>query len=408
MSRSAEAPALQFVVVLRADAAIRFPQGQGLGIKGFQTKAGPADFVFRTRYVAEGIECEVPRELWVDVRGTAASLESAIGSYGNAANSLLPLLALSANSASEELDIDLAFDGTPELGEHEYFQKFLPSQTGLMFEGREIDIQATAILIESAAHHPDSARLHRAMVQYFHALGHWQFGHDLLALSHLFMAAEALTEIALRDILRRESLDEKRLGERWKLRSEVGNFGSLLRAEVRRRVVFQNDVECHRTAKAASDGFEHGFGNLPDLAQKAARAREPTATYIREMIIQTLRLDSAVEAVLRTGKFSRPLGLTKYDRYLKGKLIGPAAQLAAATQQYPFVKWEWKIERAFRDDRGHYNFVPAQKITPVLGDGIEFHPVAVEVWGDPYQPSPVRSPSEAVPTAVETIRSDAP
>ena len=397
---------LHLVVVLRADAAIRFPEGQGLAVKAFATASGPADFVFRTRYVAEGFDCDIPRELWVEVRGTAASLNSAIGSYWNAANNLLPILVLCANAASESLSLDLAFDETPDQNEHEYFQRFFPAQTGLMFEGRELDIAAALALITATARHSDSARLHRAMVQYFHALGHWQFGHDLLAVSHLFMAAETLTEVALRDILRTESLDERQLGERWNLKQKKSNFGNLLRAEVRRRVIFQNDDKCHKAAKAASDGFEHGFENLHSLRQKATESREMTAKYIREAIIHVLKLDSTVETILRAEKFSRPLGLTKYDRYLKGRLIGPAAQLAALPNEYPLVKWEWKIERAYRDDRGNYNFSPSQRITPMIGQGVTFQPLAVEVWGDPYQPRTNGRPPEISAARGETARAD--
>lgn len=51
--------------------------------------------------------------------------------------------------------------------------------------------------------------------------------------------------------------------------------------EVRRRLIFDNDVTTYSEAKGASDGLEHGVMGFPDIHAKAVAVNRRTAGYLR-------------------------------------------------------------------------------------------------------------------------------
>jgi hypothetical protein len=90
-----------YVVVLAAETDARF-QGEAIPmrINGLQTNVGQMDVIFRTRWSEEGSESPIPREMWIDARGTSeASLDEAATVYANTVASLLTLIALGTNAA---------------------------------------------------------------------------------------------------------------------------------------------------------------------------------------------------------------------------------------------------------------------------------------------------------------------
>ena len=124
-------PTRRFVVVLRAESAARFRRGDPPLQITSASKVGPVQLTFRTRYVDEGLEDPVPREMWIDARGEAAcSLDAAMREYVRVANLLGPVISFAANAPVGHMDIHLAFDATPELERHEFFENFLPDERG--------------------------------------------------------------------------------------------------------------------------------------------------------------------------------------------------------------------------------------------------------------------------------------
>jgi len=119
---------------------------------------------------------------------------------------------------------------------------------------------------------------------------------------------------------------------------------SELDATIRREVIFQGDLDCHREAKKASDGFEHGFLGFGDLRAIAARRRDQTAEYLRKAILDVAQCDDALRKKLLENTVA--VGAWRLERYFRGLLVGEGDELAAPDQAYPIVRWRSSIARA--------------------------------------------------------------
>jgi hypothetical protein len=370
-----------YVVVLRAPSGARFdPDEPPLTAVDFPTAVGPARFVFRTRYADENFSVPVPRELWVDARGSAPSLSEAINAFWNAAQSLLTVVALSANAPIDDLDVHLAYDNTLGEREREFFEQFLPEERGIPRQGRRTNIAATVAVFQALAHHPENERLLRAVGQYHLALSNWKRGYETLALAHLYMAMEVLTPVARRERCQAEQLSVAELAAAWGIEMQR------LDSEVRLRLLFQSDAECYKQAREASDGFEHGFLPFHDVRARAAEVRDRTASYVRRAILDLARVDEVSRAILLSPPYDRPLEWWPLTQYLWGRLLGANDRLAAAGQEYPLIRWERSIKSISRTETGEYQIDVAQNCTAVLGDGVMFRPEAHEVWGPAKEP----------------------
>jgi hypothetical protein len=80
-----------FLVIVRAISAARLHEHEQMMIRRFPSPLGPVDLTFRTYYAHEGFESTVPRELWIEVKGCAPSLEVALGFFPSVAINLVPL-----------------------------------------------------------------------------------------------------------------------------------------------------------------------------------------------------------------------------------------------------------------------------------------------------------------------------
>jgi hypothetical protein len=376
----------QYVVVLRSASAARFLRNTQLPVS-FNAGGTLVDLIFRTRYVDEGFEATVPRDLWVEARGEADSLEQAVNLFWGAANSLIPIIALCVNAMVDPLTVEVAYDRSPEKQEHEFFQCFHPESGGIPPEGRRVDSEATGAVIQSLGTHSEQARLYRAITQYHLALSRWKLGDEILTVSHLFMGIEALTEVALRQVLRREGKSEAELATSWGVDPRApetqGRLHTILLAEARRRILFQGDTETHRRAKATSDGIEHGFAEYAELRESAVPARDKTALYLRSAILDLLDMDLERRTMLLRSPFAAPLPLAGFTKYFRATLIGSADKLAATGEAYPFMQWEGRM-RAYRLVDDHECAVDVEEtVTARKGEGVEFRPESHEVWGEP-------------------------
>src|SRR4051812_13783872 len=134
-----------YVVVLGAESGARFKdETYPMVIRDFGTELGPITIIFRTRWSEEGYASPVPREMWLDARGsTEAPFNEAVSVFGAAANALLPVVALSANASVTDAEVKIAFDNTPERTEREFFQNFVRENRGMPLPGRWVDVPAT-------------------------------------------------------------------------------------------------------------------------------------------------------------------------------------------------------------------------------------------------------------------------
>jgi hypothetical protein len=206
-----------YMVVYRASTSARFLiEEPPLRYLDYPGAFGPLSVVIRTNYANKAFDVQVPLGLTIDVCGPAPSLDDAMRRFQNAANSLLPELALSANAHIAPVDTVLAYDKTVGVAEREFFQN-LSSFNYEMRNGRKIPTSAAIALIQVLNSHPNAGRFRRAISQYNIALSHWRPGNEVLSLAHLFMGVEAITPVARERFCKQNNLADKELSDYWKV-----------------------------------------------------------------------------------------------------------------------------------------------------------------------------------------------
>jgi len=382
MSKQNDANQLRaYVVVGRTPASAIFGADEEMAITYRYGECEPAEIVFRTRYLDKGYEVPVPEDLWVEARGKAMGLIPAAEMLANGARDLATIISVSVNASMGKIDIELAFDSTPGVQEHEYFQSFVPEKNLTVVPGRKIDCRATAALVIALTPHSDRERIMRAISQYSLALEYWSPGSELLCVAHLFMGIEALKSVALKQHLHETGLTKEQLGERWGYRQDGReSIDQYLDHGVRMRILYGEDAESHQKAKHVSDNFEHGFRNFGDLRPKAREVVVATARHLRTSIIRLAGVDDEVRDLLLATPFDTPRGPLKLTKYLWGQLLGDTENLAAEGQKYPICHWKSSLEKVVRNKDGGYSFSPKETFTMSLGSGVSFTPGRFEVW----------------------------
>jgi len=364
-----------FVVVLGADADAWFvPECPPMQALQVSTPVGPIDVTFRTRFADEGYESAVPREMWIDVRRSAeADLPEVIPAYANAVAGLLPGLAVATNSWVGDFYPKISYASAPPADGRPFFQAFTREERGTTPRpGRWADNEATINLIFAAALHSRSDRLHRAMSQYALALGHWRFGHETLAVAHLYMASEALTPLFLDAELVRLGLDRAELASAWNV--ELRQLDS----EVRKRLIFQGDEPTFARAREASDGFEHGFLDMAKVRSLSVEVRDATARYIRRAILDQSGVTEEHHATLLESRFDVPLR-SHLTRYLWGEFVGDAEDLAMPELEYPHFEWTARL-KAFSREGTTTSMTPEDTPTARFNEGVQFANLRFEGW----------------------------
>lgn len=238
--------------------------------------------------------------------------------------------------------------------------------------GRRIDPELVRALIQALAAHPKRQRIQRAIAQYTEALQSWRPGREINCLAHLYMGIETITEVVLRNHLAGRS--EQELASEWCVEPK------LIRSETRRRLVFSGDEVTYKKAKGVSDGFEHGFSDVEEMRKPASEVILKTAAYLRQVIIETLKIDATLQARALGADYAKPRGPITVVRYLYGTLLGKAEQLAMPDQSYPHMVWKSKIKNVAIGADGRFNFTPEETATAKIGEGVKFVPSRFEAW----------------------------
>lgn len=364
----------EFTVVMRGPSAVIFRERQNLLIQSFPTEFGPVNVTYASRWLKVNENELMPGHIWIEIRGQGSTLEEAIAPFANAGLMAIPIMALCSNAAIGDPEVEIAFDSTPDLTERDYFQSFVPFETGLLHAGRVINIEATIAFFDVLKKHSESERLLRAISQYHLTLNSWKLGHSIIALAHLWMAMEALTEVKLRSELATRGLKNDQA-----LADDLGVEIKLLRPTIRKKLIL-NDDECYRKAKQASDGFEHGFEGLAKLRELSAEVRHRMANYIRFAIFELSGLEQGVMKTLISAPYDKPLGNWNIAKYLRGKLIGTGMQLARPGNAYPYIKWKSGIKKIAIDQVGNLEVQMTETFEPELAEGVSFQPSSHEVW----------------------------
>ncbi len=373
----------EYLVVLRARSSARFLPEAGVELKFDPLPGLTGEMRLRvfSRWVASGLAESLPRELVFEVRGRARSLEDAVHLFPTPARPMATVAAFAANVRVGLVEVHLAYDCTPDHEERELIEAFLPDEIGNMSEGRFIRPELMIAAAEAFLAAGDRApRLGRALRQYELALRDWYVGGEWLALSHLYMAVEALTDIALDRTLEQRGTTDVALAKsvgivtddpqrpRWK---------DLLKSWCRREVIFAGDRETFRAARTASDGLEHGFLDLREVHAHALRAADQTFAYVRRTITDLLDLPDETAGELMA---IRPMDVQSRRKIIHGRLTGKAEDPAPVGELYPLLEWTSGINSVIRDGSA-LTVNEQESLTVRTREGIGFQPDGIEIVG---------------------------
>lgn len=372
----------QYVVVLRARTAARFLPEAGCEATLHDATFAPQGVRIRvfTRWASEGGN-EVPRELIVEVRGNAATIDDAIETFSRLARPVATIIGFVANVQVGPLEVHLAYDASPERDSREFAEVFIADERGPVSAGRRVrphlvETVWSAMMSDAL----DIARLNRAMRHYELALRNWYIGGEWLALNHLWIAGENLTKAVVRATAAARGVTEEALARSFGLATDDPQrprWKDLLGARVRQAIIFAGDDDTYQTAKSASDGLEHGIWELNRIAENAIRCTDKTFGYVRRSIIDLLGLDAQAATELMS---IEPTDVESTRTIMRGRLVGSAADPAAEGQLYPSLEWQSGIGSVTREGTGH-DVSRKDRFTVRAHPNVRFQPERLEVRG---------------------------
>ncbi|WP_301124119.1 hypothetical protein [Mycolicibacterium fortuitum] len=374
-----EEPPSEYVVVLRAPSAARFKEDEGVALslddKAFNT---PIQVKLRTRWIDEGFESRVPRELWIELGITAVSLDEACSAASSVAHLLTVIATFCANVTGQVPEVHLAYRREPKDGQREFIEVFLPDETTSPREGRSIETTEYVRLVEALWSSPEQRRIIRALNQYEVALRYWYLGGEWLSLTHLYMAVEALTKTAIRHECGRLGITEEELARHNGIDPddpERPRWRPALEAWARSQLLFDGDDIVFSAAKDASDGIEHGYMEFSEINQKAIAATLSTFGYVRVAVLRFLGLPEDSDLALR-----EPLDVGSLRKMVRGYFVGDVEDPAPAGNEYPHLVWNSKT-KVFRRSGERFLYTPEEKMTVQCADGVAFRGTSFEVRG---------------------------
>ena len=292
------------------------------------------------------------------------------------------MVGFTANVKVGPLEVHLAYECTAGATERPFLEVFLPDEHGAVTDGRIVRrdlLEATCLAFFAVQ--KEAGQVSRALRQYELALREWRLGGEWLALSHLYMGVEALTEAVLRKAradrgfttseelarslgVNTDDPDRRRMQEKF-------------RGRVREQMIFDSDTDTYQTAKNASDGLEHGYLELDEVARHAVKCADKTFHHVRRTIIELLRLPSDVATELMAIK---PKDVQSRRKVIHGRLTGAAEDPAAEDQLYPLLEWTSRLASVTRDGSA-FQFQDTDKITVRTHPDVTFQLDQLLVFG---------------------------
>lgn len=382
-AKAVEAPAGEYIVVLRARSSARFLPEEGWELnlsEVVQLGLGPVRVRTFTRWVANG-ERSLPRELIVEVRGQAISLDEAAAKFGMIARPIATIAGFVANVRVGPLEVHLAYDCTAGSTERLFLETFLPDERGAVTEGRIIRQHLmVAMCMGFFALTTESPRIGRGLRQYELALREWYLGGEWLALSHLYMAVETLTKAVIRKTTADRGITEEELARSLGIVTDDPDrprWRQILGEQVRQHMIFGGDIDTYKAAKEASDGLEHGFLELDKIAAHALKCADKTFHHVRRTIVELFDLPPTIADELLTIK---PKDAQSRRKIVRGRLIGAAEDPAAEGELYPLLEWSSGIGSVVREG-STFQMKETEKITVRTHPDVSFQLDRLEVYG---------------------------
>jgi len=342
---------LEYVVVFRARSAARF-----LPDEGWETTLNVPDLNVQqarirsmTRWVGTDGQ-QIPRELMIEVKLQADSLDDAVLKASRLSDPVGAVAAFVANVQVGRRELHLAFEVTADALTRPFLEVFVPDETGSLSEGKAINASLmSGFFTAYVTHADDSPRISRALHHYEIALRQWFVGGEWLALNHLWIAAENLTNAVVRKALVLRACSEEELAQELGLVTDDPDrprWRDLLGARVREELIFGGDSPTYSAAKDASNGLEHGFWELDRVAANALECAYKTFQHIRDTIIWLLDVAEETAAELR---LLTPRDTQSARKVVHGELVGMAEDPAPPDEWWPRIEWRSTLSSVDRD-----------------------------------------------------------
>lgn len=370
------ASARKVIALVRASSAVRLMPEHTLQFLA-NDLGGLAEVVLSTLY-AEMPETEpVARELLVIVTHSNAPEDfvAARERVHELASTVVSVLSLAANAATDDLRLDLVYDASVDRTQHEFFQNVMAPEQGFPKSSRRVDGEAFLALMKALLEAAERERLLRAVGQYQVALRHMLPGHELMTLAHLWMAVEAMTKAVLDSEL-------VRAGSRDVLLEQLDIPLKQLDGKVREKFIFQDDHAAYAEAAKISNAFEHGFLNFAELRTNSAKHNNAVAKYVREAILAYSGLAEEMVGRLLGRSYAAPIPCVSVDNYIRATLTGPGDSLAAEGFAHPHfdVAISFPPGSVVHKPDGSIDISPQYDVTSKFADGVTGD-LALEMWG---------------------------
>lgn len=395
----ASARALWLVVLLASGGATLLP-GERLELNSLPNDSETVDVAIATRFEDGGFTELVPRELVFEVRCRARNADDAVAQAGAVGGGLVALLSFVVNAHVSVPLPHLAFEAEPGLTRRQFWQAEVPFEQGLPRPNRILDKELLFPLLQAFLSSTEAARLRRAVGQYHAALRDWTVSGRPLALAHLYMALEALgpaTERAER--LRLGLSNEREHAMHRGVDLTLKNWKDVLLGRVRRDVLCKADRVTYDAARKASDGFEHGSMDFPQIKVAADQTGDALMGYVRRGVLDLLDLPEPVRQKLAD---KRPLDVSRLHWAIRGELTGDVSdpnRLGQDGAPYPYADWRITLDDLSRMPDGQIQMTPRMNLTARLAKNVQLTYTAYTIGvgvSDPdlfdYEP-PIQEPT---------------
>ncbi len=346
--------------------------GQRLMLRGVPADDQVVEVALSTRFEDAGLTDLVPRELIFEVYLEASDADAAVAQAGAVASGLAALLSFAVNARIPAAEPFLAYEAAPGLTRRRFWQRHVTFQQGAPRPSRMLKDELLFPLLHAFFGSPHAGRLGRAMSQYHVALSHWTTAGRPLALAHLYMALEALTPVAEERTRERLGLATKEdHARRHGMDVSQRNWISVLEGWVRRDVVCQGDSVTYKAAREASDGFEHGFMDLPKYRAAAEQHARPLMNYVREAVLDLLDVDEPVRTELND---KPPIDVSPIWHAVTGVLHGKVEDptlMAEPGQAFPYADWHITLDDNWRLPDGRLRMTPRMHLTAHIAEGVQ-------------------------------------
>jgi hypothetical protein len=372
----------EYIVVLRARSSARFLPEEGCEFNIAVPGLGLGHVRVRTYTAWSGTaEQSIPRELIIEVRGPAPSLDEAVTKFATIARPIATMAGFVANVRVGLLEVHLAYDCTPDHDNREFVETFLPDQTGAVGEGRLIRQHLmTPACMALFTLRRDSARVSRALRQYELALREWYLGGEWLALSHLYIAVETLAPAVIRKTATDRGISEEEFAQSLDVVTDDPDrprWRQILNERTRERIIFNGDSDTYKTAKDASDGLEHGYLELSEISEHAVKCADKTFFDVRRTILDLLGLPVEMVNELMTIK---PKDVQSRRKVVRGRLLGAADDPAPEDRLYPMLEWHSQVGSVVREG-STFKMSDTDRMTVRTRPGVGFQLTRLELVG---------------------------